>query len=65
VDKFWFEEAYKAEQAIHDLLNYCNLRTLGYTDCGMELFKCTLKEAIDAITKVQSEDDRPSIAVGG
>ena len=65
VDKFWFEEAYKAEQATHALLNYCNLRTLGYTDCGMELFKCTLKEAIDAITKVQSEDDRPSIAVGG
>ena len=33
VDKFWFEEAYKAEQATHALLNYCNLRTLGYTDC--------------------------------
>ena len=65
VDKFWFEEAYKAEQAIHALLNYCNLRTLGYTDCGMELFKCTIEEAINAITKVQSENDRPSIAVGG
>ena len=65
VDKFWFEEAYKAEQATHALLNYCNLRTLGYTDCGRELFKCTTEEAIDAITKVQSEYDRPSIAVGG
>ena len=64
VDKFWFEEAYKAEQATHALLNYCNLRTLGYTDCGRELFKCTIEEAIDAITKVQSENDRPSIAVG-
>ena len=64
VDKFWFEEAYKAEQSIHTLLNSCNLRTLGYKDCGKELFKCTIEEAIDAITKVQSENDRPSIAVG-
>ena len=64
VDKFWFEEAYKAEQSIHTLLNQFNLRTLGRTDCGTELFKCTIEEAIDAITKVQSENDRPSIAVG-
>ena len=64
VDKFWFEEAYKAEQSIHALLKHCNLRTLGHTDCGTELFKCTIEEAIDAITKVQSENDRPSVAVG-
>ena len=64
VDKFWFEEAYRAEQSIHALLNHCNLRTLGYTDCGKELFKCTIEEAMDAITKVQSGNDRPSIAVG-
>jgi hypothetical protein len=65
VDKFWFEEAYKAEQSIHALLKHCNLRTLGHTDCGTELFKCTIEEAMDAITKVQSENDRPSVAVGG
>ena len=65
VDKFWFEEAYKAEQSIHTLLNHFNLRTLGRTDCGTELFKCTIEEAMDAITKVQSENDRPSVAVGG
>ena len=65
VDKFWFEEAYKSEQSIHALLKHCNLRTLGHTDCGTELFKCTIEEAIDAITKVQSENDRPSVAVGG
>jgi len=65
VGKFWFEEAYKAEQEVHALLNYCNLRTLGYTDCGTELFKCTTEEAINAITRVQSENDRPSIAMGG
>ena len=64
MDKFWFEEAYKAEQSIHTLLNSCNLRTLGYKDCGKELFKCTIEEAMDAITKVQSGNDRPSIAVG-
>ena len=65
VDKFWFEEAYKAEQSIHALLKHCNLRTLGHTDCGTELFKCTIEEAMDAIAKVQSENDRPSVAVGG
>ena len=65
VDMHWFEEAYKAEQKVHALLNYCNLRTLGYTDCGRELFKCTIQEAVNAITKVQSENDRPSVAVGG
>ena len=64
VDMYWFEEAYKAEQKVHELLNHCNLRTLGYTDCGRELFKCTIQEAADAITKVQSENDRPSVAVG-
>ena len=65
VDKFWFEEAYKSEQSIHALLKHCNLRTLGHTDCGTELFKCTIEEAMDAIAKVQSENDRPSVAVGG
>ena len=64
VYKFQFAEALKAEQAVHAILHYCNLRTLGYDDCGMELFKCTLEEAIDAINKVYSENDRPSLAVG-
>jgi hypothetical protein len=64
VYKFQFAEALKAEQAVHAILHYCNLRTLGYNDCGMELFKCTLEEAIDAINKVYSENDRPSLAVG-
>ena len=64
VYKFQFAEALKAEQAVHAILHYCNLRTLGYDDRGMELFKCTLEEAIDAINKVYSENDRPSLAVG-
>ena len=48
-DKFWFSEAYKAEQAIHTVLSSCNLRALGYSDCGVELFKCNLNDVKGAI----------------
>jgi hypothetical protein len=48
-DKFWFDEAYKAEQAIHTVLSDCNLRSLGYSDCGVELFKCNLNDVKGAI----------------
>lgn len=48
-DKFWFNEAYKAEQSIHSSLNKYNLRALGYSDCGMELFKCNLDDVKGAI----------------
>jgi len=48
-DKFWFDEAYKAEQAIHTVLSGCNLRALGYSDCGVELFKCNLNDVKGAI----------------
>lgn len=48
-DKFWFNEAYKAEQSIHSSLKKYNLRALGYSDCGMELFKCTLDDVKGAI----------------
>jgi len=47
--KFWFDEAYKAEQAIHTVLSDCNLRALGYSDCGVELFKCNLNDVRGAI----------------
>jgi hypothetical protein len=43
-DKFWFDRAYKAEQAVHAALSSYNLRTLGYADCGVELFKCNIDE---------------------
>ena len=66
--KFWFEEAYKAEQAVHRSLKEYNLRSQGHTDCGKELFTCTFEEAKRVIenvqTNFQSENDRPSIAVG-
>jgi hypothetical protein len=48
-DKFWFDRAYKAEQAVHAALSSCNLRTLGYADCGVELFKCNIEEVRGAI----------------
>jgi hypothetical protein len=48
-DKFWFDRAYKAEQAVHTALSSYNLRTLGYADCGVELFKCNIEEVRGAI----------------
>jgi len=47
--KYWFSEAYKAEQSIHKVLKKYNLRVLGYTDCGKELFKCRIAVAMSAI----------------
>ena len=49
VAKYKFKEAYKAEQSIHKRLAKYNLRVLGYTDCGKELFKCDEIVAISAI----------------
>ena len=49
VAKYKFKEAYKAEQSIHKRLAKYNLRVLGYTDCGKELFKCDEIVAIPAI----------------
>ena len=48
-DKFWFDKAYKAEQAVHAALSSCNLRSLGYSDCGVELFKCNIDDVRGAI----------------
>ena len=36
--KFWFDDANEAEKRIHAMLYKWNLRTMGYTDCGKELF---------------------------
>ncbi len=64
-EKYWFEDALKAEKEIHALLSEFNMRNLGYKNCGKELFKCfNIGIITDAINKVQSENDRPSIAVG-
>jgi hypothetical protein len=64
-EKYWFEDALKAEKEIHALLSEFNMRNLGYKNCGTELFKCwNIGTITDAINKVQSGNDRPSIAVG-
>ena len=49
VAKYEFKEAYKAEQSIHKRLAKHNLRALGYTDCGKELFQCDEMVAVFAI----------------
>ena len=49
VAKYKFKEAYKAEQSIHKRLAKYNLRVLGYTDCGKELFECDEVVAVFAI----------------
>ena len=47
--KCWFWKAYKSEQSIHRVLKKYNLRSLGYTDCGKELFECSIDIAMSAI----------------
>ena len=42
VEKHYFDEALKAEAAIHAILNKWNMRNLGHDDCGRELFKCSV-----------------------
>ena len=49
IHKCWFSEAYRAEQSIHKVLRKYNLRVLGYTDCGKELFECSIDIAMSAI----------------
>ena len=64
-EKYWFEDALKAEKEVHALLSEFNMRNLGFEDCGTELFKCwNIGTITDAINKIQSGNDRPSIAMG-
>ena len=49
VAKYEFKTAFRSEQAIHKKLSKYNLRSLGYKDCGKELFECDEMVAIFAI----------------
>jgi hypothetical protein len=52
-EKYWFEDALKAEKEIHALLSEHNMRNLGHKNCGTELFKCwNIGTITDAINKV-------------
>ncbi len=53
INKYWFEEALKSEKLVHEELRPYNLRVLGYTDCGKELFKCGIDTAVSAINGVK------------
>ena len=52
-EKYWFEDALKAEKEVHAMLREHNMRKLGFEDCGTELFKCwnigTITDAIKVI----------------
>ena len=53
INKYWFEEALKSEKLVHEELKPYNLRVLGYTDCGKELFKCGVDDAVSAVNEVK------------
>ncbi len=53
IDKFWFEEAEISENEVHKILKPFNLRTLGYNNCGKEMFMCSLEQAVSAINEVK------------
>ncbi|OUV71302.1 MAG: hypothetical protein CBC83_08025 [Flavobacteriales bacterium TMED123] len=52
-EKYWFEDALKAEKEVHAMLREHNMRNLGFEDCGTELFKCwNIGTITDAINKI-------------
>ena len=50
VAKRWADDAIGAEKFMHMWLSKWNLRNLGFTDVGMELFKCREKDFHEAFT---------------
>ena len=64
IDKFWFEEAEVSEKEVHTILEPFNLRTLGYTNCGKEMFMCSLEQAVSAINEVEKIGNTKEQAVG-
>ena len=55
LEKHYFDEALKAETAIHALLSKWNMRNLGFEDCGKELFKCSVNCFRKALREYQEE----------
>jgi len=58
----WFDAAYEAEQSIHKILSRYNMRRLGYTDCGKELFKCSEKTVREAIMEERDKKKKDDAA---
>jgi len=50
VEQRFARDAVEAEKYVHSKLMHLNLRSLGHTDCGVELFECTEQEFNDAFT---------------
>ena len=49
IAQIWFENVNEAEKSIHEILDNYNMRSLGYTEVGKELFKCSLKDFYRAV----------------
>ena len=64
IDKFWFEKAEMSEKEVHAILRRFNLRALGYTNCGKELFMCSLEQAVSAINEVEKIGNTKEQALG-
>ena len=64
IDKFWFEKAEMSEKEVHAILRRFNLRVLGYTNCGKELFMCSLEQAVSAINEVEKIGNTKEQALG-
>ena len=60
IAQIWFDEVNDAEREIHRILDRYNMRTLGYTEVGKELFKCSLKDFYRAVQQhtlgIEDED---------
>ena len=64
VGKFWFDDANEAEKRIHAMLYKWNLRTMGYTDCGKELFHVSTSMVENVVKEYNKELESSENAVG-
>ena len=64
VGKFWFDDANEAEKRIHAMLYKWNLRTMGYTDCGKELFHVSTSMVEKVVEEYTKELESGENAVG-
>ena len=64
VGKFWFDDANEAEKRIHAMLYKWNLRTMGYIDCGKELFHVSTSMVEKVVEEYTKELESSENAVG-
>ena len=64
VGKFWFDDVDEAEKRIHAMLYKWNLRTMGYNDCGKELFHVSTSMVEEVVKEYTKELESSENAVG-